>query len=509
MDGEKFTEDVLFRQVKSAIAGHNFKQARKIIEQHLDDSHTNPRIWEMYGNVLKKLNKVDKAKAAFLRRDELKRDDLAFKRLADDYIDDADLDYLSSHEQSYTHEQYVYGMEDADHDDAAITPPETSGRFGSVLSLGQRPSSSNSNSPEQQSPALEIEEPSNSALEEFVHTDILSDEDNNQIAVDVSENVVQLDEALSNIASSHEEMVGELLPVLEEAPPAKVDDDFWSTTSEILASASIESDLFDTDVYAFDPDELDSPETSNDDVISITERLTIEQRAVQLAAAFIARHDWPRNCLDLLTHIFSVKAYGLVVKFLNHYAEAGMRPEELRLAKHLRESWQQLPKYWITFYRNGDSAASYYNFSWSQSLRFVMLVSHCQNGMLDEDILQENLETMYYRWFNSSSLRRSYRSFSKYINAAMDQIEEDGVLFEYEAGFGSLREARDLHFSDIGETDMFHKQLLSDLECYGYSLDRSEYRPMRICEDIMYDAAHYNQHRILLADHNNKEENNE
>lgn len=509
MDGEKLTDDVLFRQVKSAIAGHNFKQARKILEQHLDDSHTNPRIWELYGNVLKKLNKTDKARAAFLRRDELKRDDLAFERLADDFIDDADLDYLSNHEQSYTHEQYVYGMEDAVHDGAAITPPETNGRFGSVLSLGQRPSSSNSTSPEQHNPALEIEEPANSAWGKFVHTDILSDEDNNQTAVDVSENAVQVDEALSKIASSHEEMVEELLPVLEEASPAKVDDDFWNTTSEILASASVEPDLFDTDVYAFDPDELDSPETSNDDVISITERVTIEQRAVQLAAAFIARHDWPRNCLDLLTHIFSVKAYGLVVKFLNNYAEEGMRPEELRLARHLREAWQQLPKYWITFFVNGDSTASYSTFSWSKSLRFVTLISHFKNGILDEDVLLENLEMMYERWFNSDGLRCRYCSFFNYLDAAMDQIEEDGVLFEYEAGFGSLREARDLHFSDLGETDMFHNQLLSDLEFYGYSLDRTEYRPMRVCEDIMYDASHYNQHRILLADHNNKEENNE
>lgn len=506
MDGEKLNDELLFRQVKSAIAGHNFKQARKILEQHLDDSYTTPRIWELYGNVLKKLNKIDKARAAFFRRDELKRNDLAFERLADDVLNDADLDYLASHEQSFTHEQYVYGMEDAA-PDGADGPPKESGRFGSILSLGQRPASKQQSSSDAFSPAEET--PSNTVQQEWVQSDVLSDESSDQPASNVDEDGTFTKDVLPNVLSVDEVVSNETLPITDNDPALDAIKDFWGSTSEILASEAVESDLFDTDVYAFDPDELDSPETLNDDVISIAERVTIEQRALQLAAAFIARHDWPINYLDLLTHIFSVKAYGLVVKFLNHYAEAGMRPEELELARHLRDAWQQLPKYWISFYRNGDSAASYYNFSWSQSLRFVILVSHCQNGMLDEDILMENLETMYDRWFNSSSLRRSYRSFSKYINAAMDQIEEDGVLFEYEAGFGSLREARDLHFSDLGETDMFHKQLISDLDFYGYSLDRSEYRPMRICEDIMYDASHYNQHRILLADHNNKEENNE
>jgi hypothetical protein len=77
MESTKLTEEMLFRQVKSAIAGHDFKAARKKLELHLDDAQDNPRIWELYGNVLKKLGKTDKARTAFLHRDELRRDDLA------------------------------------------------------------------------------------------------------------------------------------------------------------------------------------------------------------------------------------------------------------------------------------------------------------------------------------------------------------------------------------------------------------------------------------------------
>jgi hypothetical protein len=479
MESKNLTDEMLFRQVKSAIAGHNFKLARKTLEQHLDDAQDNPRIWELYGNVLKKLGKTDKARAAFLRRDELRRDDLAFERLADDYVGDVDLEYLDDHQQFFTHEQYVYGMEDSACNNTEKRSIYQGGKFGSVLSLDDKLSDSQVSKSDELPSPLGVEKSFPDFQRETVSVDTSAGEEI------ISENIIE------------EEV--HVLPYV----------DFWDSTTAITASDQSDLSIFADDAYSFDPDELIEDSCSEDDAFSITERITIEQRALQLAAAFINRHDWSNNTLDMLINIFSVKAYGPVVKFLNHYADAGMRPDELKLAKNMRDAWQQLPKYWITFYRNGESAASYYNFSWSQSLRFVTLISHCQNGTLDEDILLENLEIMYDRWFNSASLSKSYRSFSKYINAAMDQIEEDGLLFEYQAGFGSLREARDLHFSDLGDIDLFDQQLVSDLEFYGYSLDRSEFRPIRVCEDVIYDYAHYNQHRILLTETNNKEDKNE
>lgn len=76
----------------------------------------------------------------------------------------------------------------------------------------------------------------------------------------------------------------------------------------------------------------------------------------------------------------------------------------------------------------------------------MTIVSQCQNGLSDDDVFLENLDSIYDRWFNSQSLRRSYRAFAKYLNATLDQLEKDDVLYEYEAGFGSMCTARELDF---------------------------------------------------------------
>lgn len=588
MESRRLTDEMLFRQVKSAIAGHNFKSARKILESHLDEVQDNPRIWEMYGNVLKKLGKVDKARTAFLRRDELRRDDFIFEMLADDNVEDEDLDYLSSQQQAFTHEHYVYGMEEDLSSSPRAHSVRPNSKFGSVLS---RKNTHNESSTCDSDESLSTPIVEKQALDEFGNDRLVDPDpmwseasrDNFDRRADADETdwldkpldesddnserrhgkhsdseAVKAKSTQSDVVLSHDStlvhdsdkpsdlngvegriaIVDALLEefiedgsksswsweesfetrshsddkdsdwlIAEIALPQ--DDDFFDFAAVEAESSQPLLSLLADDVYAFDPDEFIDTSDLEEDIFTAGERITIEQRAEQLAAVFIHKHDWPRNTLDLLTHIFAVKAYGPVVKFLNQYAELGMQPDELRLAYTLREIWHQLPKYWLSFYRNGDSAASYYNFSWSQSLRFVALIARRQHGALDEDILVENLDRMYEKWFNSRLLRVSYKSFSIYLNATMDQIEEDEVLIENEAGFGCLGDSRELAYSDLGETDLFGYQLAEELESYGYSYDRSTYRTMRLCEEIIYDDAFYNQHRLLLADASNKDENDE
>lgn len=589
MESRKLTDEMLFRQVKSAIAGHNFKSARRILELYLDEVQDNPRIWELYGNVLKKLGKTDKAKTAFLRRDELRRDDFIFEMLADYDIKDEDLDYLTSQQHAFTHEHYVYGMEDSlsastraqsvspnskfgsvlsrknthiktstcDADESLSTPlveKQAFDKFGNYRLVDPDPMCSESwiDNVDRRSDLHETDcldnhlgesddsserrhgEPSDSEVvkEESAQLDVLPSHD--RILVHDSDKPSDLNEVEGHIAivdalleeelievgsksswsweesfetRSHSDDMDSDWLIAEIALPQ--DDDFFDFAAVEAESSQPLLSLLADDVYAFDPDEFIDTSDLEEDIFTAGERITIEQRAEQLAAVFIHKHDWPRNTLDLLTHIFAVKAYGPVVKFLNQYAELGMQPDELRLAYTLREIWHQLPKYWLSFNRNGDSGASYYNFSWSQSIRFVALIARRQHGALDEDILVENLDRMHERWFSSRLLKASYKSFSIYLNASMDQIEEDEVLIENEAGFGCLGDSRDQAYSDLGETDLFGYQLAEELESYGYSYDRSTYRSMRLCEEVIYDDAFYNRHRLLLADASNKDENDE
>ncbi|WP_345860160.1 hypothetical protein [Shewanella algae] len=475
MDGNNLKDEMLIRQVKSAIAGHDFKRARKVLEHYLYEETGTPRIWEFYGNVLKKLGKLDKARDAFLRRDELRRDDFVFEPIADEYIDVTDLDYLDSQQVNYTHEQYVYGMEEQsaptvkrEHYEQITEQPPTSSVPANNVLISQELDSSEVVSPHSGEQQVEDDvQDEISTVAEVVVDD----------SAEITPNSVVNDVITTDTFS---EVTG-----LSDIYDAEID-----PAAELLLDEVIGLN----DTYFIDPDDLIENEVESAVVYS-EDQITIEQRAVQLAAAFIARHNWPISTLDLLTHIFSVKSYGAVVKFLNFYADAGMQPDVLRAAKFLRDAWHQLSKYWINFYRNGDSDASYSNFSWAQSLRFVTIISQCQNGLSDDDVLLENLDSIYDRWFNSPSLRRSYRAFAKYLNATLDQLEKNDVLYEYEAGFGSMSTARELNFSDIGDVDFDDQELIRELELYGYSIERSEFRSMRFCQDVIYDYEYYQLNR--------------
>lgn len=480
MESDNPKDEMLIRQVKSAIAGHDFKRARKVLEHYLYEETGSPRIWEFYGNVLKKLGKLSKARDAFLRRDELRRDDFAFEPVADEYLNANDLDYLDSQQLSYTHEQYIYGMEEK------ATP--TSKCESPYLVNEHSPTSPISSDNASISQGLNSSKiASQHCGERPIEDDILDKfpavafEVNNEI---IFEDYLNVDagSAVNNVVSTER--------LSKDNEYLDIYDVTIDPTAELLLDEII--DLNDT--YFIDPDDLIENEVESADLYS-EDYITIEQRAVQLAAAFIARHNWPYSTLDLLTHIFSVKSYGAVVKFLNFYADEGMQPEVLRAAKFLRDVWKQLSKYWINFYRNGDSDASYSNFSWAQSLRFVTIISQCQNGLSDDEVLLENLDRIYDRWFHSQALRLTYRSFAKYINATLDQLEKDGALYEYDDGFGSMNAARELDFSDIGDVDFYDQELIRELELYGYSIERSEFRNMRLCQDVIYDDEFFNQHR--------------
>lgn len=475
MDGNNLKDEMLIRQVKSAIAGHDFKRARKVLEHYLYEETGTPRIWEFYGNVLKKLGKRDKARDAFLRRDELRRDDFVFEPITDEYIDVTDFDYLDSQQVNYTHEQYVYGMEEQS------SPTVKREHYEQIT---EQPSTSSV--------------PANNVLisQELDSSEVVSPHSGEQLVEDDTQ------DEISTVAEVVDDDSAEITPdsvvndVITTASFSEVNglSDIYEAETDPAAELLLDEVIGLNDTYFIDPDDLIENEVESSDLYS-EDQITIEQRAVQLAAAFIARHNWPISTLDLLTHIFSVKSYGAVVKFLNFYADAGMQPDVLRAAKFLRDAWHQLSKYWINFYRNGDSDASYSNFSWAQSLRFVTIISQCQNGLSDDDVLLENLENIYDRWFNSPSLRRSYRAFAKYLNATLDQLEKDDVLYEYEAGFGSMGAARELDFSDIGDIDFNDQELIQKLEFYGYSIERSEFRNMRFCQDVIYDDEYYQLNR--------------
>lgn len=324
MESDNPKNEMLIRQVKSAIAGHDFKRARKVLEQYLYEETGTPRIWEFYGNILKKLGKLDKARDAFLRRDELRRDNFIFEPIVDEYIHIADLDYLDNQQLNYTHDQYFYGMEEqavpifsSESSDLVTEQPHTSSIYVNNGSIQQETNTSDALSPH--------------CGEQPVEDDIQNEI--STVTFEVNDEVTFDDCAEIDAGSAENDVV-----TIDMCSDADRYSDIYDVTTDPAAELLLDEIIGLNDTYFIDPDDLIESEAESADFYA-EDHITIEQRAVQLAAAFIARHNWPHSTLDLLTDIFSVKSYGAVVKFLNFYADAGMQPEVLRSAKFLRDAW--------------------------------------------------------------------------------------------------------------------------------------------------------------------------
>ncbi len=78
----------------------------------------------------------------------------------------------------------------------------------------------------------------------------------------------------------------------------------------------------------------------------------------------------------------------------------------------------------------------------------------------------------------------------------MDQIEEDEVLIENEAGFGCLGDSRELA-SKSGETHLFGYRLAEELA--GISAYEQKYLQIDAFVKVVPDAAFYNQHQLQLS----------
>lgn len=200
---------------------------------------------------------------------------------------------------------------------------------------------------------------------------------------------------------------------------AEVDDDDYSydtsyrADDELHSNESQQLDVFEDELYfyQFDPDELLADNDSLQPETTATERITREERALQKAAEFVGKFDWPYSSLSLLKRVFYLNGWGATRVALEREAEKGLTPSELALAAHLKAIWANNEMYWIAFEKTGSFNLSHGVLSWPTALLIVR--SFAELPQLSE--LEVLMEELFEAWYENRTLCRVHRAFARYL----------------------------------------------------------------------------------------------
>lgn len=225
-----------------------------------------------------------------------------------------------------------------------------------------------------------------------------------------------------------------------------------------------QSNVFEDEFYfyQFDPDELLADNDSLPTDITSTARLTREERALQKAAEFVSKFDWPNTSLPLLKRIFYLYGWGATRVALEREVEKGLSPNELALATHLKVIWAENEMYWIAFDAAGSFNLSQSAFSWPTTLLIVR--SFDELPQLAE--LEVLMEELFEAWYKNRVLCRVFKSFVRYLWFRFSGLK--GTLpVDLRFDFLPPSELPVEEYSDLGSYDILEIEKHSLLSEYG------------------------------------------
>ncbi len=253
------------------------------------------------------------------------------------------------------------------------------------------------------------------------------------------------------------------------------EDDFFDNDEllveqdELNFGVTDESDIYDGHIddeyaaYAFDPDDVyDSLDSSDSDAELPDGRLSREDRALQKAVELISRAGWSLSMLPLVQQIFVMSGWGATRLALEREIDKGMIPDELILAAHVKALWAENDYYWIAYDRSGSSNLSQYVMSWPTAL---LLVRAFESLPQIEEI-EQFIESLFEYWYDRSSLRRAFRSFSRFLWFRVFNLQ--GCLpANLPFNFCSPYELPVEEYSDLGIGDPLGIEQTAKLRAFG------------------------------------------
>ena len=160
-----------------------------------------------------------------------------------------------------------------------------------------------------------------------------------------------------------------------------------------------------------EPEEYDDAPT-RDEVAGVrTEsRLTREERALQQAIPLGMDYGWHYDDIQLLAEVFRLHWWTSAKKSMVRELEAGMTPEELKLALITRQVWRERQE----FHENlgfGRFAYPHQVLPWPTALA----VAREYEFEPDPDEVDATLQDLYDQWRWSTSLTERFRSFYDFV----------------------------------------------------------------------------------------------
>lgn len=178
-----------------------------------------------------------------------------------------------------------------------------------------------------------------------------------------------------------------------------------------------EIDEFAWDEYE-DLDEFDEEANRGDaEHILPTDYVGRERRALQVATEVIANCDWHPCSIELLQKVFVENGWNATRVAIEREISKGMIPDELMLARAIRNYWFNNDRYWITFARIKSNAlymeatAAYCNISWVDALRVI----RCFPAIPAVEEVITLIEDLYEWWYADQSLCRSFKTFLRFL----------------------------------------------------------------------------------------------
>jgi tetratricopeptide (TPR) repeat protein len=216
--------------------------------------------------------------------------------------------------------------------------------------------------------------------------------------------------------------------LLLEAPELDLDFDFEETEGDedgsdyLIESLAPDQDDEETDELAWDDyddlDEFDEQAQRESPVEPQDEgAISREMRARQAAVELLLTCDWHPSTIDLLQQIFVENGWGAARVAIEREIKKGLLPDELMLARVIRGYWSENERFWTTYHRIKANApcmaaeAVYRHMSWAEALRTV----RCFPALPASEEVIELIEDAYEWWYADRNLRRSFKTFLKFL----------------------------------------------------------------------------------------------
>ena len=197
------------------------------------------------------------------------------------------------------------------------------------------------------------------------------------------------------------------------------DDDLLDTSESSNYNSHVEEDSYELNWDDFeDLDEFDeSANRESEQNIDDEQKINRMERARQVAVIVLAESGWDSKHLSLLQNIFFENGWSAARAAIQREIEKGVLPEELALARRIKNLWSNNEQYWITFQKirsnqhTDQAAAAYRNMSWLEALRIIRSFP----SLPEIEEIYTFIDETYDHWYNSNRLRRSFKAFYKYL----------------------------------------------------------------------------------------------